>query len=84
MREYITKHFAQYVLMMLILITGVVTIFSEIDQSVKLLTIVSLSAIYFIWGIWHHWEDHAKITLTTAAEYALVALLIFWVLLSVL
>lgn len=83
MRNYFTKHIAQYLIIFLILAAGLTVVFSDIAAATKLAAVVALALLYLIWGIWHHWEDHKEVGLTTAAEYALVALLILWVLLSV-
>lgn len=83
MRKYFLNHALQYAIILLILLTGLVVAFSPVGRLVKLSAVVGLAALYFIWGVWHHWEDHEEITLATVVEYTLVAILILWVLLAV-
>lgn len=82
-RRYLLNHAFQYLVILLLLMSGIRVIFSSTERLWKLLVILSLSLLYVIWGLWHHWEDHEKTTLATLTEYLLVAVLILWILLAV-
>jgi len=82
MEKYFLKHSVQYALLALVFV-GVITLLILFkDTSVRLILISFYSIFYFVFGVWHHWEEK-KVKATTVLEYLAISLIIFIILFAV-
>jgi hypothetical protein len=73
------EHLLQYFLLVAVFIFSV-SILVQLDSFVyRLGVIIFISAFYFAWGIWHHWEEK-NLTRVHFFEYLAISTLIFLVL----
>lgn len=82
MFSYFVSHIPEYLLVFLIFATGVWTLMSTSHVLIKLVIIIGLAGIYFIWAVWHHVTDHKKMTFAVVMEYVSVLALVLWILFS--
>ena len=57
-----------YVLLFFIFLTGGLTLLLIDLQQVKAIILLSLAAIYIIWGLWHH-HEHSTLSKDVILEY---------------
>ena len=57
-----------YLLLFLIFLTGGLTLVLVDVQQVKAVILLSLAAIYIIWGLWHH-HEHQTLSKDVVLEY---------------
>lgn len=79
---YIVRHAFQYILLLIILAGGILTLFLVPNHTIKVTIVFSLTSLYFLWAIWHHWEEKT-LNMATLLEYLVIAGVILWVLVSV-
>lgn len=82
MYRYLQNHLFEYIIIILLFAVTVTALSSPIDYIQKLLFVGISVIIYFIWAVWHHWEDH-RLTKETLLEYMALALLLFWLLITI-
>lgn len=61
-----------YLLMFFIFLTGGLTLVLINHQQLKAVILLSLAAVYIIWGMWHHYE-HKTLSRDVVLEYIGVA-----------
>lgn len=81
MKSYFLRHLFQYALLILIVLVGAFAFFSLESSFERFVVVFSLTALYVIWGIWHHYEER-NLTLEVMLEYVVMAAFIFWVLVA--
>ena len=73
------NHLLQYILLVIIFIFTI-SILNQLNSSVvKTAVIISLSALYLFWGVWHHKEEK-NLSRVHFFEYLMVSVFIFVVL----
>jgi len=82
MYTYLKNHVFQYILILILFAITVTAVSTPIDYVQKLVFIAISLFVYFLWAIWHHWEDH-KLTKETWFEYIALMLLLFWLLITI-
>lgn len=75
------KHILEVLLLATALILGIFIAWQSPDIALRKLTIVIISSLYPVWGIWHH-ADHKHLSVSIVWEYVLIGLLMMVVLLS--
>ncbi|OGY25576.1 MAG: hypothetical protein A2864_02680 [Candidatus Woykebacteria bacterium RIFCSPHIGHO2_01_FULL_39_12] len=82
MEKYFLKHSVQYALLALVFV-GVITLLILLkNTNIRLILISFYSIFYFVFGVWHHWEEK-KVKSTTVLEYLAISLIIFIILFAV-
>lgn len=81
-KKYFFIHSIEYFFLAGVVLTSLISLFLLTDFTVKTLLVFVLTSVYLIWGLIHHWLEH-DLKLSTILEYAAMALLVLWVLLSV-
>ena len=79
---YIIRHAFQYTLLLLILAGGILTLFLIQSHTLKLTVVFALTSLYILWAILHHWEE-GNLQMSVILEYLVIAVLILWILISV-
>ena len=75
------SHAVQYTILIVIFLITIPLLYIYPDRVFRVGTITTLSLIYLVFGIFHHWEEK-NLTKATVLEYLAVSLLIFVVLFS--
>lgn len=78
---YIKNHFLQYFTILLLFSITIFAVSSPISMFYKIMIIVFVASVYFIWTIWHHWEDH-QLSTNTILEHLLITAVLIWLLFS--
>lgn len=81
MKRYLFKHILQYILILLVSSSVLITLFLLEDRQQKILIIYSLASLYLLWGILHHYYEH-DLSLEVVLEYLIFATVILWVLVN--
>ncbi|NCS32032.1 hypothetical protein GW793_00895 [bacterium] len=81
MLHYVRHHIFQYFLILLLFAITVTSISTPIPSFQKFFFVGVAIIVYFIWAMWHHWEDHS-LTKSTLLEYIALAGLLFWLLIT--
>ncbi len=81
MLQFIQNHLFQYLLILLLFAVTVTSLMSPINTVYKLIFISMSVLIYFIWSVWHHWENH-QMSLSVLLEYLLLISILYWILLN--
>lgn len=81
MKRYLLRHFCEYIVLALLIVSLVILLFSVRDQFFRGLLSALLVFSYVFWGFWHHYKEKS-LTDTVALEYFMVALLILSVLIA--
>lgn len=74
-------HVIQYTILIVLLLVTIPLLFIFREQLIRLALILTLSALYFLIGIWHHREEK-NLTKSIILEYLAISILIFVVLFS--
>lgn len=82
MKRYLFKHILQYILILLVSSSVLITLFLLEDRQQKILIIYSLASLYLLWGILHHYYEH-DLSLEVVLEYLIFATVILWVLVNI-
>jgi hypothetical protein len=77
--RYYHEHILQYVLLVAAFIVAITLLFQLKDFTLKFATIVSISLVYLVWGLWHHAEE-GNLNRFHVLEYIMVSVIIFAVL----
>lgn len=79
--HYLENHLFQYLLIFLLFAITVSSLVSPIATTYKVIFISMTILVYFVWTIWHHWENHTAST-AVFLEYFLLIAILYWVLLN--
>ena len=79
--KYIKGHFIQYFFLILLFILTIFAIDTTIPFYYKIRIIILSLSIFFIWNIYHTWEEH-RLTRIAAIEYILLCLILLWLLIN--
>lgn len=82
--HYLINHIIEYLLVYLVFAAGIWTLFSSNNPMVKLVIILGLGGIYFVWAVWHHLDDHTDFDFSVMLEYVSMLILVMWILFSLL
>jgi hypothetical protein len=80
--KYYREHAVQYVFLVLAFIFSIIILMQLGSVFWKLVTISALSALYLVFGIWHHLEEK-NLTSRHTLEYLLISAIVFVVLISI-
>lgn len=83
MYSYFLNHIIEYFLVYIVFAAGTWTLFSNNDGLIKLIIILGLGGVYFVWAVWHHIDDHAKLDFSVIMEYVSMLILVMWILFSI-